>query len=85
MIKSEFTINDELGIHARPAGSLAKLAKSLDSTVIIFKGDKFADASKLLAVMGLNVKQGDTVTVTIDGGNEAEAEKAVREFFEKNL
>ena len=85
MIKSEFTINDELGIHARPAGSLAKLAKSLDSTVIIFKGDKFADASKLLAVMGLNVKQGDTVTVNIDGGNEAEAEKAVREFFEKNL
>lgn len=85
MIKYEFTINDELGIHARPAGSLAKLAKSLDSTVIIFKGDKFADASKLLAVMGLNVKQGDTVTVTIDGGNEAEAEKAVREFFEKNL
>lgn len=85
MIKYEFTINDELGIHARPAGSLAKLAKSLDSTVIIFKGDKFADASKLLAVMGLNAKQGDTVTVTIDGGNEAEAEKAVREFFEKNL
>ncbi len=85
MIKLEFTINDELGIHARPAGSLAKLAKSLDSVITLFKGEKFADASKLLAVMGLNVKQGDTVTVTIEGGNEAEAEKAVREFFEKNL
>lgn len=85
MIKFDFTINDELGIHARPAGSLAKLAKSLDSKVSVFKGDKFADASKLLAVMGLNVKQNDRVTVTIEGGNEAEAEKAVREFFEKNL
>lgn len=57
MIKFDFTINDELGIHARPAGALAKLAKSLDSKVTVFKGDKFADASKLLAVMGLNVKQ----------------------------
>ena len=85
MIKLDFTINDELGIHARPAGALAKLAKSLDSKVTVFKGDKFADASKLLAVMGLNVKQDDRVTVTIEGGNEAEAEKAVREFFEKNL
>ena len=85
MIKFDFTINDELGIHARPAGALAKLAKSLDSKVTVFKGDKFADASKLLAVMGLNVKQDDRVTVTIEGGNEAEAEKAVRELFEKNL
>ncbi len=85
MKKFDYTIKDELGIHARPAGSLAKLAKSLDSEVIVFKGDKFASASKLIAVMGLNVKQGDTVTVTIEGGNEAESEKAVREFFEKNL
>lgn len=85
MIKFDYTINDELGIHARPAGSLAKLAKSLDSVITIFKGEKFADASKLLAVMGLNVKQGDTITVTIENGNEDEAEKALRDFFEKNL
>lgn len=85
MIKFEFTVNDELGIHARPAGSLAKLAKSLDSEITVFKNDKFASATKLIALMGLNVKQGDTVTVTIEGGNEAEAEKAVCEFFENNL
>lgn len=85
MIKFEFTVKDELGIHARPAGSLAKLAKSLDSEITVFKNDKFASATKLIALMGLNVKQGDTVTVTIEGGNEAEAEKAVREFFENNL
>lgn len=85
MIKFDYTINDELGIHARPAGSLAKLAKSLDSKVTVFKGDKFADASKLLAVMGLNVKQGDTVTVTIEGGNEEKSEETLRKFFEENL
>lgn len=85
MKKFDYTIKDELGIHARPAGSLAKLAKSLDSEITVFKNDKFASATKLIALMGLNVKQGDTVTVTIEGGNEAEAEKAVCEFFENNL
>ncbi len=85
MIKFEYTIKDEFGMHARPAGSLAKLVKNLDSEITVFKGDKFASASKLMALMGLNVKQGDTVTVTIEGGAEAAAEKAVREFFENNL
>jgi len=36
----EYTIRDELGIHARPAGLLAKKAKSLDSEITITLADK---------------------------------------------
>lgn len=85
MIKFDYTIKDELGIHARPAGSLAKTAKALDSEIVIFKGDRFASATKLMALMGLNVKQGDTITVTIEGGDEAGSEKAMKEFLKANL
>lgn len=80
-----YTIKDELGIHARPAGMLAKAAKALDSDITITKDGKTAGAAKLMALMGLGVKCGDTVTVTIEGGNEAASEKAMREFFEANL
>lgn len=81
----EYTIKDELGIHARPAGMLAKTAKALDSEITIAKGEKSAGASKLMALMGLGVKCGDTITVTINGGDEEASEKAMKEFLEANL
>lgn len=85
MRKFDYTIKDALGIHARPAGSFAKTAKSLDSEITVFKGIKFASAEKLMALMGLNVKQGDIITVTIEGGNEEESEKVIKKFLEENL
>lgn len=80
-----YTIKDELGIHARPAGVLAKTAKSLDSQVTITKGEKSAVATKLMAVMGMGIKCGDTVTVTVDGGDEAKSEQTIKNFFETTL
>ncbi|MBQ8296286.1 MAG: HPr family phosphocarrier protein [Ruminococcus sp.] len=80
-----YTIKDELGIHARPAGMLAKTAKALDSEITITKGDKTVGAAKLMALMGLGVKCGDTITVTVNGGDEDAAEKTMKEFLETNL
>lgn len=82
----EYTITDPVGIHARPAGMLAKAAKVLNSTVTIGKADgKSAVATRLMAVMGLAVKQGDTVTVTVEGGDEAASLAAMEQFFKENL
>ena len=80
-----YTITDPVGIHARPAGLLAKAAKALDSTVTITKGEKSAAATKLMAVMGLGVKTGETVTVTVEGGNEEANAAAMEQFFKDNL
>lgn len=80
-----YTITDELGIHARPAGMLAKTARVLDSNITITKGDKSAGAAKLMALMALGAKCGDTLTITIEGGDEEASEKTMREFFDKNL
>lgn len=85
MKKFDYTIKDEIGIHARPAGMLAKTAKGVESTVAIEKGGKSAVATKLMAVMGLGVKCGDTVTVTVEGTDEDTAVKTIQEFFENNL
>ena len=80
-----YTIKDELGIHARPAGMLAKTAKALDSDITISKGDKTVGAAKLMALMGLGVKCGDTITVTANSGNEDAALEEMKSFLEKNL
>ena len=80
-----YTIKDELGIHARPAGMLAKTAKTLDSEITITLGEKSAVATKLMALMGMGVKCGNTITVTVSGGDEEASEKVRKEFLETNL
>ncbi len=81
-----YTIKDPVGIHARPAGLLAKAAKALDSTVTVEKvGGGSAAASKLMALMGLGIKCGDTVNVTIEGGSEEANAQAMEKFFQENL
>ena len=81
-----YTIKDAVGIHARPAGNLAKFAKGFAGTkVTIEKGGKSVDVTKLMMLMGLGVKCGDTVNFTVEGPDEDAAAEAVAKFMEENL
>lgn len=80
-----YTVKDEIGIHARPAGLLAKKAKEFESEITVEKDSKKVVATKLMALMGMGVKCGDTVTVTAEGSDEDKAIKEMKEFFSKNL
>lgn len=80
-----YTITDEVGIHARPAGMLAKLAKDFKSEIIIDKNGKSVNATKLMMLMGLGIKCGETITVSVNGEDEEAAAKAMEEFFTANL
>ena len=83
----EFTyvIKDELGIHARPAGLLAKEAKAFSSVVTVAKAGNAVKATQLMKLMSLGVKKGDEVTVAADGADEDAAIAALKAFFEANL
>lgn len=81
----EYTIKDELGIHARPAGLLVKEAKKYESECTITKDGKTKKFTQLMMLMSLGVKQGETVTVTAEGADEDAAIAGLKEFFEANL
>lgn len=82
-----YTITDPIGLHARPAGILARAAKGLDSVVTIRKegGEKEAMADRVMGVMALGVKSGDTVIVSVEGGNEDANLETLQKFFTENL
>lgn len=81
-----YTIQDDLGIHARPAGLLTKLAKTFPETAVtVTKGGSTVKATQLMKLMNMGVKQGDTVTVAADGPAEEDAIAALQKFFEENL
>lgn len=82
----DYVITDPVGIHARPAGVLVKeIKKFAGHTVTITKGEKSVNALKLMALMQMGIKQGDTVTVSVEGPDEENVCAAVEAFFKGNL
>ena len=80
-----YTITDPVGIHARPAGLLAKAGKNYQSVINLQKGEKSANVTRLMAGMGQGVKSGDAVTVTAEGADEDAAIAGMETFFKENL
>lgn len=81
-----YTIKDAIGMHARPAGMLAKLTKSFPGTkIVLHYKDKSVEVNRLLKIMGLGIKCGDTVTITAEGREEAAAIEEVERFMNEHL
>ena len=81
----QYQIKDAIGIHARPAGILVQEAKKYSSKIMLHVNGKSAEATKLMAIMSLGVKQDHTVEVTVEGADEEEACRGIEDFFRKNL
>lgn len=86
MLQFTHLVKDPVGIHAGPAGRISRKAKEFAGTVItIDKEGRSVQVSKLMLLMGLGVKGGDTITVTVEGGDEEKAAAEFKEFLEKEL
>jgi phosphocarrier protein len=85
MKEFSYTITDELGIHARPAGLFVKQLQAAVSNVTIARGTDSCDGKKLLALMKLRIKHGETITVTFDGPDEDAASESAAAFLQANL
>ena len=78
-------IQDPMGLHARPAGMLAKAATAYPCQITITTPAGTADAKRLMSVMRLAAKQGMELTVTCEGEREAEAAAGLEAFLKENL
>lgn len=78
-----YTIKNAVGVHARPAGALARMAEKYDSTILIEKDGTAVNLEKLLAVMKLNIQYQETVKVTIEGSDEAAALEHIQTFLKR--
>ncbi len=82
-----YTITDALGLHARPAGILVKNAGGYASKITIKNQEngKEADAKRIIGVMALGVKCGNTIELTVDGSDEEKAAAELQAFLKENL
>ena len=85
MKEFKHVINDPMGLHARPAGQLVKAIAGVQSTVTILAPKGKADAKRLMAVMRLAAKQGDELTIQVEGADEEKAAAEIKAFLDANL
>jgi phosphocarrier protein len=85
MKEFSYTIKDPLGIHARPAGVLVKLLGTFKSTITISRGADSCDGGKMLALMKMRVKTGETLVIKAEGEDENEAVEKTKAFLSENL
>ncbi|MEO0369180.1 MAG: HPr family phosphocarrier protein [Pseudomonadota bacterium] len=76
-LEKTLTIVNKLGLHARAATQLAKVAMQFDAEVMLVQGKKTASATSVLGLMMLESSQGKDVTVTSEGEDAAQAMAAV--------
>ncbi len=80
-----YTIQDEVGLHARPAGLLAKEAQKYKAKIVLEMDGKQAELTRLMAVMGMGIRKGDVIHIFVEGEDEAIAAKEMERFFQAHL
>ena len=73
MIKKEYKIINETGIHARPATILDQVASRYESVIELEFKNKKINLKSIMGVMSLGISQGSTITITADGTDEDDA------------
>lgn len=79
-----YTIQNEFGIHASAAGMLAKCAESCSSHIFVSKGEKTTEATRLITIMAMAIRQGETIKITVKGEEEKKDYITICKFFNEN-
>ncbi|HQB82958.1 MAG TPA: HPr family phosphocarrier protein [Candidatus Rifleibacterium sp.] len=85
MKRKEVEIRNKLGLHARPASLVVKLAGKFESEIQLIKEDTEINAKSILGVMMLAAGPGQKVTITADGSDEVEAVDAISSLIDSGF
>ena len=82
----EYTVKDAEGLGAQSAGQIMRIARQYpDTAITVSRDSRKVDALKLMKLLSLGVREGDTLTVSAEGADEVEASIALRNYFQNNL
>lgn len=85
MVSQKLTVKNPSGLHARPAGMMAKAAKECASEVTIVFGEKLIPAKNILRIMSAAIKCGSQIELQCDGETEKEDLKKLVALIESGL
>jgi phosphocarrier protein len=84
-MQAQVTIQNKLGLHARPAMSFVDLANSFNSQVTVKKGDQAVDGKSIMQMMLLAATQGTELLIQATGPDATAAISALRELVDRKF
>jgi phosphocarrier protein len=85
MISKEVTINNQVGLHARPATFFIQKANEFKSSIWVEKEERRVNAKSLLGVLSLGIVKGTAITIIADGADEEEAITTLSELIDSDF
>ena len=73
MVSKEVVINNQVGLHARPATFFIQKANEFKSSIWVEKEERRVNAKSLLGVLSLGIVKGTAITIIADGSDQDEA------------
>jgi phosphocarrier protein len=85
MVSKEVKVNNQVGLHARPATFFIQKANEFKSSISVEKEERRINAKSLLGLLSLGVVQGTTITIMADGADEEAAVEALAGLITSNF
>ena len=85
MCMKEAVVNNQVGLHARPATFFIQKANEFKSSIWVEKDERRVNAKSLLGVLSLGIVKGTSINLIADGPDEEEAVKALVELISSNF
>lgn len=85
MISKGIVVQNQVGLHARPATFFIQKSNEFKSSIWVEKDERRVNAKSLLGVLSLGITKGTEVTVIADGSDEKEAIDALEALVESNF
>lgn len=85
MYIKEAVVNNQVGLHARPATFFIQKANEFKSSIWVEKDERRVNAKSLLGVLSLGIVKGTAITLIADGPDEEEAVNALVELINSDF
>ena len=85
MYMKEATVNNQVGLHARPATFFIQKANEFKCSIWVEKDERRVNAKSLLGVLSLGIVKGTTINLIADGVDEKEAVEGLIELISSNF
>lgn len=85
MFSREVVVNNQVGLHARPATFFIQKANEFKSSIWVEKDERRVNAKSLLGVLSLGIIKGTSITLMADGSDEEDAVNALCEMISSNF
>ena len=85
MFSKEVVVQNQVGLHARPATFFIQRANEFKASIWVEKDERKVNAKSLLGVLSLGITKGTTINILSDGVDEEEAVNALVELIESNF